>query len=47
MDGTNVDSAEALTRAIDAHKPGETVTVTFRRNGKDITAPVKLASRPS
>jgi len=47
VDGTTVDSAEALTRAIDAHKPGETVTVKIRRNGKDITARVKLASRPS
>jgi putative serine protease PepD len=45
--GTTVDSAEALTRAIDAHKPGETVTVKIRRNGKDITAQIKLASRPS
>jgi putative serine protease PepD len=47
VDGATVDSAEALTRAIDAHKPGETVTVKIRRNGKDITAQVKLASRPS
>jgi putative serine protease PepD len=45
--GTTVDSAEALTRAIDSHKPGETVRVTIRRDGKDITAEVKLASRPS
>jgi putative serine protease PepD len=45
--GTTVDSAEALTRAIDSHKPGETVNVTIRRNGKKITAQVKLASRPS
>ncbi len=47
VDNTSVSSAEALTRAIDAHKPGETVTVKIRRNGKDITAQVKLASRPS
>jgi putative serine protease PepD len=47
VDSTTVDSAEALTRAIDAHKPGETVTVKIRRNGKDIAAQVKLASRPS
>jgi putative serine protease PepD len=44
---TSVSSAEELTRAIDAHKPGETVTVTIRRSGKDITAQVKLGSRPS
>jgi putative serine protease PepD len=47
VDGTTVNSAEALTRAIDAHKPGETVTVKIRRNGKDITVQVTLASRPS
>jgi putative serine protease PepD len=44
---TSVSSAEELTRAIDAHEPGETVTVKIRRNGKDITAQVTLASRPS
>ena len=47
VDGTTVDSAEALTRAIDAHKPGETVTVKISRGGKTITTQVKLASRPS
>jgi putative serine protease PepD len=47
VDNTTVSSADALTRAIDAHKPGETVTVKIRRNGKDITAQVTLASRPS
>ena len=47
VDATAVNSAEALTRAIDSHKPGDTVTVTIRRNGKGITAQVKLASRPS
>jgi S1-C subfamily serine protease len=47
VDGTTIDSAEALTRAIDSHKPGDTVTVTIRRSGKNVTAQVKLASRPS
>ena len=47
VDATAVNSPEALTRAIDSHKPGDTVTVTIRRNGKGITAQVKLASRPS
>jgi putative serine protease PepD len=47
VDGTSVSSAEALTRAIDSHKPGDTVTVTIRRSGKNVTAQVKLASRPS
>jgi putative serine protease PepD len=44
---TSVSSAEELTRAIDAHKPGETVTVKINRGGKTITAQVTLASRPS
>jgi putative serine protease PepD len=47
VDNTSVNSAEALTRAIDSHKPGDTVTVKIRRDGKDVTAQVKLASRPS
>jgi putative serine protease PepD len=47
VDGTTVDTAEALTRAIDSYQPGETVTVKIRRAGKDITAQVKLTSRPS
>jgi serine protease Do len=47
VNGETVSSAEALTRAIDSHKPGDTVTVTIRRNGKNVTAQVKLASRPS
>jgi putative serine protease PepD len=45
--GTTVHSAEALTQAIDAHQPGDTVTIKIRRAGKDITAQVKLANRPS
>jgi putative serine protease PepD len=44
---TSVSSAEALTRAIDAHKPGEKVTVKITRSGKTVTAQVTLASRPS
>jgi putative serine protease PepD len=44
---TTVSSAEELTRAIDAHKPGETVTVKISRSGKTVTAQVTLASRPS
>jgi putative serine protease PepD len=47
VDSTTVSSADELTRVIDAHKPGETVTVTIRRSGKDVTAQVTLASRPS
>jgi putative serine protease PepD len=44
---TSVDTADALTRAIDARHPGDTVTLKFHRDGKDITTQVVLASRPS
>jgi putative serine protease PepD len=44
---TSVSSAEELTRAIDAYKPGETVTVKISRGGNTVTAQVTLASRPS
>jgi putative serine protease PepD len=47
VDGTKVDTADALTRAIDARQPGDTVTVKFRRDGKDQTVQVELATRPS
>jgi putative serine protease PepD len=45
--GTNVDSADALSQAIDSHQPGETVTLHVTRGGKSLTVQVKLASRPS
>jgi putative serine protease PepD len=44
---TSVSSAEALTRAIDSHQPGDTVTVKISRGDKTLTTQVKLASRPS
>jgi putative serine protease PepD len=47
VDGTKVETADALTRAIDARQPGDTVTVKFRRDGKDQTVQVELATRPS
>ncbi len=47
VSNTTVDSADALTRAIDAHHPSDTVTVKFRRDGKDQSVQVALASRPS
>jgi putative serine protease PepD len=45
--GPTVDTADALTQAIDSHSPGDTVTVKFCRDGKEHTVQVKLASRPS
>jgi len=45
--GTEVDSADSLSQAIDSHQPGETVTLHVTRGGKSLTVQVKLASRPS
>jgi len=47
VNGKSVASGDDLTRAIDAHKPGETVTITYRRGGSEHTVDVKLATRPS
>jgi len=44
---TTVSSAEALTRAIDAHQPGDNVTLKITRGDETVTAQVTLASRPS
>src|SRR6188508_3886328 len=46
VDGQKVASAEELQRAIDSKHPGDTVSVTYWRNGKSHTTDVKLASRP-
>jgi putative serine protease PepD len=42
-----VETADAVTQAIDARRPGDTVTVKVRRDGKELTVRVKLATRPS
>jgi putative serine protease PepD len=47
IDGRRVRQASALGSAIDAHKPGDTVTLTYLRNGKTRTATVTLGERPS
>jgi putative serine protease PepD len=47
VDGTSISSGDDLTRAIDAHKPGDTVTVKYRRGGSEHTVDLKLATRPS
>jgi putative serine protease PepD len=46
IDGQKITSTEALQRAIDAKQPGDTITVTYWRNGDSHTVDVKLASRP-
>ena len=47
VDGTSIASGDDLTRAIDSHKPGDTITLKYRRGGSEHTVDVKLATRPS
>ena len=45
--GTSVSSSDELRAAINAHKPGDRVSLTYRRNGESHTVSLTLASRPS
>jgi putative serine protease PepD len=47
IDGRQVRQETTLGSAVDAHKPGDTITLTYLRNGKTRTATVTLAERPS
>jgi putative serine protease PepD len=47
IDGQKVISSDALTSAIAAKSPGDTVSVTYSRGGTTHTVQVTLASRPS
>jgi S1-C subfamily serine protease len=47
LDGEKVTSAAELQSAIDARKPGDTISITFVRDGDSRTVQVELASRPS
>ena len=47
IDGKAVTKAAELSGAIDAKRPGDTVSITYLRNGKTKTVEVKLAARPS
>jgi putative serine protease PepD len=46
IDGQKVTSANELSSAIDAHKPGDTVHLTVVRNGATRTVTVTLGTRP-
>ena len=46
FDGTNMTSATALQSAVDAHQPGETVSITILRSGSRRTVDVTLGVRP-
>jgi putative serine protease PepD len=47
LDGNEIGSGDDLTRAIDSHKPGDEVTLTYRRGGSEHTVQLTLATRPS
>jgi putative serine protease PepD len=47
LDGKGIASTGELESAIAAHKPGDSVSLTYTRNGKSHTVQLKLASRPS
>jgi putative serine protease PepD len=46
VEGQKVATAEELQRAIDAKRPGDTVSITYWRDGQSHTAQVKLTTRP-
>jgi len=45
--GTKITSSEDLSRAVDEHKPGETIEVTVLRKGQKHVLHVKLGTRPT
>jgi len=47
IDGQKVTTSEGLQRAIDAKRPGDTISLEFWRTGESHTIDVKLATRPS
>ena len=47
LDGRKVTNAAELSQAIDAKRPGDTVSVTYTRSGSTHTVKVTLAERPS
>jgi putative serine protease PepD len=47
VDGEQVNSSDELRAAINARKPGDKVTITYKRNGQTHSGEVTLASRPS
>src|ERR687883_813684 len=47
LDGKSITSTGELESAIAAHEPGDSVSLTYTRNGKSHTVQLELASRPS
>jgi S1-C subfamily serine protease len=47
VDGTAITSGAELQSAIDAKKPGDSVSITYTRDGQSTTVQVSLGTRPS
>jgi putative serine protease PepD len=47
VDGNSIATGDDLSRAIDAHKPGQQITVTYKRDGDEHTVTVTLGTRPN
>ena len=47
LDGKKIASVNALIAAVNAHRPGDTVSITYVRGGKSHTIRVTLANRPA
>jgi putative serine protease PepD len=47
LDGTRTSTSDDLRAAINGHKPGDRVSVTYTRNGQKHTVSLTLSSRPS
>jgi putative serine protease PepD len=47
VNGKRITSSDELQAAIDAQKPGDTVSITYMRSGKRRTVRVELGTRPS
>jgi putative serine protease PepD len=47
VNGTTIATGDDLSRAIDAHKPGDKITVTYKRGGSEHTVTVTLGTRPN
>jgi len=47
LGGKSISTASELRAAINAKRPGDSVSLTYRRTGQSHTVTVKLASRPA
>ena len=47
VDGEPIDSGDELRATIDSHQPGDKITVTIRRDGREREVEVTLGARPA